>query len=143
MTSILKCRWCLRRLSFWTTWRHQMWYFEVFETFKSCINLFKNLLSIYFVKFAKSKALARLSDIWYDVNCFILLWKNRLKVSQKTLIWNFHLYVAFGKGLGHDLMNQTHAMHFSIISKNVVWMPNPNLWKTYFWKASHCHNPKI
>ncbi len=22
-------------------------------------------------------------------------------------------------------------------------MPNLNLWKTYFKKASHCHNPKI
>jgi hypothetical protein len=29
-------------------------------------------------------------------------------------------------------MNQTNAMHFSIISKNMFWMPNLSLWKTYF-----------
>jgi hypothetical protein len=29
-----------------------MWYVEIFETFKSYINLFLNLLSIHFVKFA-------------------------------------------------------------------------------------------
>ncbi len=48
MTHRLKSRWCLRWLSFWTTWGHQMWYVEVFESFKSYINLLKNLLSIYF-----------------------------------------------------------------------------------------------
>jgi hypothetical protein len=29
-----------------------MWYVEVFESFKSCINFIKKLLSIYFAKFA-------------------------------------------------------------------------------------------
>jgi len=29
-----------------------MWYVEVFESFESCINLFLNLISIYFAKFA-------------------------------------------------------------------------------------------
>jgi hypothetical protein len=25
----------------------------------------------------------------------------------------------------------------------MFWMPNLSLWKIYFWKASHCHDPKI
>jgi hypothetical protein len=70
-----------------------MWYVEIFEIFKSCINLLKNLFSIYFAKFA--------SLFYYE--------KSKLKVGQKNLIWKFHSYVAFWKGLGHDLMNQTHV----------------------------------
>jgi hypothetical protein len=100
-----------------------MWYVEVFESFKSCINLFKNQLSIYFAKFVTLSYCE--------------------KVGQNKFIWKFHSYVAFWKGLGHDLMNQTHAMHFSIISKNMFWMPNLSSWKTYFWGASHCYNPRI
>ncbi len=52
VTSILESRWCFRRLSFWITWGHQMWYIECFESFKSYINLKKTLLSIYFAKFS-------------------------------------------------------------------------------------------
>jgi hypothetical protein len=124
VTSRLESKWCLRRLSFWTTWGHQMWYVEVFESFKSCIKLFRNLLWIYFVKFTS-------------------LWENRFKIGQKNLIWKLHSYFAFWKGLRHDLMSQAHPMHFSIITKNMFWMSNLNLWKIYFWMASHCHNPNI
>jgi hypothetical protein len=46
-----------------------------------------------------------------------LLWESRLKVGQINLIWNFHSYVVVWKGLGHDLMNQTHVMHFSAYQK--------------------------
>jgi len=77
-----------------------MWYVEVFESFKNCINLFKNLFSIYFAKFA---------SLFFCE-----------KVDWKKLIWKFHSYDAFWKDLGHDLMNQAHAMHFSIISKKHV-----------------------
>jgi hypothetical protein len=55
-----------------------------------------------------------------------------MKVGKKKIIWKLHSYVAFGQGLGHNLMNQAHAMHFSIISKKLFWMPNMSLWKTFF-----------
>jgi hypothetical protein len=100
VTSKLKSRWCLRRFSFWTTWGHEMWYSNFFLSFKSYINLFQNLFSIYFAKFAN----------------FVMLWENISKVGQKK----FHSYVAFWKGLGHDLMNWAHAMHFSIMKKYVL-----------------------
>jgi hypothetical protein len=69
---------------------------------------------------------------------FVLLWKSRFKLGQKKLIWKFCSYVAFWKGLRHYLTNQEHEMHFDIISKNMFWMPNLSLWKTYFWGASLC-----
>jgi hypothetical protein len=59
--------------------------FEVFEIFKKIINLFKNRLSIYFTKFAS--------------------FSNCEKVGLEIWIWKFHSYVAFWKGLVHDLMN--------------------------------------
>jgi hypothetical protein len=40
-------------------------------------------------------------------------------------------------------MNQTHAMHFSIISKNMFCMPNLSLWNIYVLRVLHCQNPKI
>jgi hypothetical protein len=83
---------------------------KFFESFESCINLFKNQLSIYFAKFATLSYCG--------------------KGGQKNLFENF-ICVAFWKGLGHDWMNQTHAM------------PNLSLWKTYFWGASHCYNLRI
>jgi hypothetical protein len=53
VTSRLESRWCFMRLSIWITWGHKMWYVEIFEN-SSCINLFKNLFSISFAKFANS-----------------------------------------------------------------------------------------
>jgi hypothetical protein len=36
--------------------------------------------------------------------------KSRLKVSLKISICKFYSYVAFWKGLGHDLISWTHVM---------------------------------
>ncbi len=72
-----------------------------------------------------------------------MLWESKLKVGQKHLIWKFQSYVEFCKGLGHDLMNQAHAMHFIIISKKNVLNAKFELMENLFFRASHCHNPNI
>jgi hypothetical protein len=96
------------------TWGHQMWYVEFFESFKTCNNLF----------------LKPTFNLLCKISQFVLLWKSRLKVGQKHLIWNFHSYIAFWKVLGFNLMNQAHAMHFSIISCSgcQIWV----YWKLNF-----------
>jgi hypothetical protein len=65
-----------------------MWYVEVFESFKICINLVLNLLPIYLHNL----------PIGHIV-------RNLIRSKSKKLIWKFQSYVAFWKGLGHDLMN--------------------------------------
>jgi len=72
-----------------------------------------------------------------------MLWESKLKVGQKKLIWKFQSYVSFWKGLGHDLMNQAHVMHFIIISKKYVLDAKFELMENLFLRASHCHNPNI
>jgi hypothetical protein len=67
-----------------------MWYANFFESFKFFINLFFNLLSTYY----------------YVVHIV----QSRLKVSLKILICKFYSYVAFWKGLEHDLISWTHVM---------------------------------
>jgi hypothetical protein len=55
-----------------------------------------------------------------------MLWKNKFKEGQKTLIWKFHSYFSDWKGLRHDIMNQAHGMHFSIYQKTCfgcqIWL---------------------
>jgi hypothetical protein len=87
-----------------------------FWKFQKLYQPFKSLLSIYFAKFANLSC------------CEKVDWKWVLKIY----IWKLHSYVTFWKGLGHDLMNQAHAMHFSIIFKNMFWMPNLNNGKLIF-----------
>jgi hypothetical protein len=41
VTSRLKTRWCFMRLSFWTTWGHQMWYVKFLKVSKVVSTFFK------------------------------------------------------------------------------------------------------
>jgi hypothetical protein len=93
-----------------------------------------NVMCWFFLKFQKLYQLffKPAFNLLCKISQFVLLWKRRLKVGQKHLIWNFHSYVAFWKGLGHSLMNQTQAMHFSIIFKKTCF--GCQIW--VYWKLN-------